>query len=391
MNHAIKSNIKKLIVLHFIKSFQLVIPIIVLFYLDLGFTLTEIIILQAIFSFSVLLLEVPSGYFADVYGRKTSIIIGFFVLGIGYSGYSFFNEFYEFVFVQIFIAIGLSFYSGANSALMFETHLALKETKKYKKIEGVKHSAFALAEIIASLLGGLLVLVSLRFPFYFQPLVALFGLIISFSLVEIPKQKMHLSDEYNSIKKVIKYSLKNHYEILLFVVFAGLVSFITLHMFWFTQPFLKEVSLPLVYFGVLFALFRVVTGVSAYFASEIESFFGRKTSLIGFIVLPSIGFIFLSFFHSYWGIILIFIFQFIFGVSQPIVLDCINQKIPSEIRATINSMVAVVMRLLFFIVSPIIAYIADIFSLSLAFLISGILYFIFGVISLIYLHKYKFI
>jgi len=46
------------------------VPIIVLFWQENDLNLTQIMILQSLFSLTVVLLEIPSGYFADVFGRK---------------------------------------------------------------------------------------------------------------------------------------------------------------------------------------------------------------------------------------------------------------------------------------------------------------------------------
>lgn len=60
-------------------------PIVALFYNDNGLNSYDIYLLQAVYSFSVALFEVPSGYMADIIGRRTSLIIGSFLGTIGFG------------------------------------------------------------------------------------------------------------------------------------------------------------------------------------------------------------------------------------------------------------------------------------------------------------------
>ena len=60
-------------------------PIVAFFYNDNGLNSYDIYLLQAVYSFSVALFEVPSGYMADIIGRRTSLIIGSFLGTIGFG------------------------------------------------------------------------------------------------------------------------------------------------------------------------------------------------------------------------------------------------------------------------------------------------------------------
>ena len=51
-------------------------PIIVLFYEDHGLGLQDVFILKSVYSVAAVALEIPSGYLADVWGRKKSLILG---------------------------------------------------------------------------------------------------------------------------------------------------------------------------------------------------------------------------------------------------------------------------------------------------------------------------
>ena len=111
----LKHNIIKLYLLKAVKWFMIVMPIIVLFFESKGLSLTQIMILQGTYSLFVALFEIPSGFFADIYGRKNSLVIGSIFLFLGYLIFSFFSGFNEFLFAEILLGIGGSLISGACS------------------------------------------------------------------------------------------------------------------------------------------------------------------------------------------------------------------------------------------------------------------------------------
>ena len=72
----LEDNINKMYLLKAVKWFMILMPIIVLFFEKHGLSLTQIMILQATYSFTVALFEIPSGFFADIYGRRLSLFFG---------------------------------------------------------------------------------------------------------------------------------------------------------------------------------------------------------------------------------------------------------------------------------------------------------------------------
>ena len=80
----LRHNIFKMYLLKAVLWFMVAMPIIVLFFQEHGLTLTEVMILQSIYSFSVALFEIPSGFIADVFGRKRTIVLSTIFTFIGF-------------------------------------------------------------------------------------------------------------------------------------------------------------------------------------------------------------------------------------------------------------------------------------------------------------------
>ncbi len=83
MPQSFTTNIYCLYLIKLAKWLMLIMPIVALFYNDNGLDHFDIFLLQAVYSLSVALLEIPSGYMADIIGRKKSLVIG--SLSAGYT------------------------------------------------------------------------------------------------------------------------------------------------------------------------------------------------------------------------------------------------------------------------------------------------------------------
>jgi len=71
----LKLNIKKYYRFEISSMILFATPIIVLFWQDNGLSMMQIMILQSIYAILVTVLEIPTGYIADIYGRRKSLII----------------------------------------------------------------------------------------------------------------------------------------------------------------------------------------------------------------------------------------------------------------------------------------------------------------------------
>lgn len=385
---SVKGNLWKLYFLRAIRSFMLIIPVITLFLQENGLTLGEVFLLQAIFSLAVIILEVPSGYFSDTMGRKKVIIYGTGLGIVGYTVYAFSYGFFGFLVAEIILGLAYSFISGADSALIYETLLEAEEESSYKRYEGKYLSIGMASEGIASVLGGLLALVSLRFPLYVEAAINIPAFILAFTIVE---PEMHLVENkyFRKMRHIVKYALHENKELKWLIVYSALVGASTLTMVWFIQPYWKEVGIPLALFGVLWAILMLVSSFFSWHADAIENLMGKKMSLLVLISLPVLGYFLTATMVAIWSIIFIFLFYITRGINNPITLDYINGLIDSDIRSTVLSIRNLASRLIFFGLGPVIGIINDEFSMRIALFASGVTFMILGVIVLIFMKKHK--
>ncbi len=383
-------NIPKLYLIQSFRWFLLLMPVFILFYEENGLDLEDVFLVQVFYSVCVILFEIPSGYFADILGRKRSMLIGVIFAAVGFTCYAFAYSFNEFLFVQFLLAVGSSFVSGSDTALLYDTLIQLDREKEYQKVAGKMASTSNFSEGIAGILGGFLAVISLRTPLYYQAVLTIAVIPLVASLVEPERKTADRSENsFKAILRIVRYALHGHAEIKWLILYSSLIGTSTLTIVWFVQPYLRIVGVPLAWFGVAWAVLQFSIGLFAINAYRIESFLGRRISLISLILLASLGYFLLSQFQTWWALPFLFIFYLLRGINGPVLNDYINRCVSSDIRATVLSVKSLVGRLMFTILGPIVGWVNDAYSLADAFLVCGVTFLTFGLLFLFSLHKNK--
>ena len=370
----LKHNILKMYFLKAVLWFMVSMPIIVLFFQNHGLTLTEVMLLQSIYSVSLALFEIPSGYIADTFGRKRSIVLSTILSFIGYIVFSFYDGFFAFAIAQILVGIGGSLISGSDSALIYDTLLETGIEKNYTKIEGRNYGIGNFSEATAGILGGFLAVSSIYLPVYIQTAILFFAIPISLTLIE-PKVhiKNKLDQSFKVILEVVKFTMVKNKKLRWLIVYSSAMGVASLSMAWFAQPFFIEVDIPLKYFGVLWAGLNISAGLTSINAYHFESKNETYKTLIYISLITSSLFIALGFNTSIFGLLFILFIYLLRGIVTPILRNAININTTSNRRATILSIRSFIIRISFAIFAPVLGYLASNYSLSISFYLIAII------------------
>src|SRR6185436_2875517 len=105
---------------------------------------------------AIMLLEVPTGWLADRYGHRRSLILGSFVqvlgmlccwLGQGIPGL---------IAASVLVALGDAFRSGADHALLYRTCVALCREEEFQRREARTRTGQLAALVALTLAGGVI-------------------------------------------------------------------------------------------------------------------------------------------------------------------------------------------------------------------------------------------
>ena len=370
--------------------FMVAMPIIVLFFQEHGLTLTEVMILQSIYSFSVALFEIPSGYIADIFGRKKTIVLSTIFTFIGFLVFSFFGGFYAFAIAQVLVGIGGSLMSGSDSAIIYDTLLETNSKTTYTKIEGRSYAIGNFSEAFAGILGGFLAVGSIYMPIYVQTSILFFSIPIAFTLIEPTMHKENKLDRsFKAVLEVVKFAMVDNQKLKWLIIYSSAMGVATLSMAWFAQPFFKSINIPLAYFGILWAVLNFSAGITSFNAHQLDKKENNYKMLFYLALAMSTSFIFLGCNASVFGLIFILLIYLLRGIVTPILRNAINENTTSNKRATVLSVRSLIIRISFAISAPILGYIADNYSLAISFYGLAIVVAFFSILSAIKLNRIR--
>lgn len=389
MDFSVNRNLTALYLVKIAKWMNLIMPVIVLFYKSNGLTMQDIFLLQSIYSFTLMTLEIPTGYFADKAGRKTSILLGSLLGFSGYLVYSYSFGFWQFVLAEVILGVSQSLVSGADSAMLYDTLSAARQKEKYTRIEGKITSIGNFGEAIAGIIGGLLAVSSLRTPFYVQTCVAMIAIPAALLLKEPPIKTIRIKPGIKEIGKIIYSVLHGNVKLKWNTFFSAITGAATLTMAWFAQPYFGQINLPLSMYGFAWAILNLSVGIAAIYAWRFEKKAGPVKTVIFFSLFIFGSYLLLPVMPGYAGLMILLMFYLARGLATPILRNYINIITTSEIRATVLSVRNFLIRLIFAVTGPLWGWITDKFSLQSAIISAGIIYGMLAFISLFYFLKHK--
>ena len=335
-------------------------------------TMTEILLLQSIYSVAIVLLEIPTGAIGDYFGKKISISTGALLFFIGMSIYSIGASFSIFLVAELIAAIGSSMISGSDSAFIHNSLKNAGREKSYKKVEGNANAFLLTGFLVAGLIGGFISKFSLRFTIISTAISAFIVFFVSLFFKE-PKVKTKKKKE--SYKELILGSVKIMSEnkpLLWLFVYSSILTAISLVLSWYYQLFFVKVKVDVMYFGGLYAILGIVAIFSSKYAHQVESYIGKKGTLIFLGILVTVTPLLLAKLNSILAISLFALHQIYIGISKIIYNDIILAEIPSSRSATILSINNLGSRFFFAMISPVFGYITDVYSLNFTLMAMGI-------------------
>lgn len=368
----IAGNIRLFLWQRFLNDFLLIAPILIPFYQFNKMGTLAFYLSQSVYAVTVFLMEVPSGYLADVMGRRNTLIIGAILLPSGLFIYAISSSLPFFLLAELIMALGNSMRSGSDSALLYDSLRQLGREKEYVSIEGKGHQLARMGTGIASVAGGVLAAFSLRLPFWINIVAVLMVLPVALKLVEPERRKARSSRPLQNIASITCRSLKRP-DLRPFILYTGLIGSMSIISLWAYFLYYQELSIPLIYFGLLFAVFQFSAALGARHSGRLVGWLGTiRTLALSLLISPIL--ILVGLVSSAAMIPLIMIHPFLWNVAVPILLEQINRKTVSQIRATVLSIANMGVSFGYILIGPVFGQLSDTLPLKLCFTLMGCLF-----------------
>jgi predicted MFS family arabinose efflux permease len=378
LNQSYSANLTKLYILQGLAFAWFPIPTIVLFYEHYGLDIEQIVLLKTILSLSILVLEVPSGYLADLWGRKACLVVGSGVWVASWLIYCTGASFAEFAIAEILAGVAGSLISGANTALGYDTLIQLGKEQHYQVWEGRLGAIAGISEAVCGIIGAAIASINLVYPFYLQTLclVIYFGLAVT--LVE-PKSHRAIAQtqKLNQLKNIIIDVYKRP-QLRWLILLSSIFSSATFLIVWLSQDYLQQLNIPIQAFGWAWAIFHLGMSLASINSHYLQRILGIKRAILLLIIILATSYVCLGSISQMWGIVFIVSIYLVRGFCSPLILNALNQQIASSVRATILSLNSLVFRVAFAVVAPLIGAISNSYDLFTGLIVAGGLFLISG-------------
>ncbi|MDP2860917.1 MAG: MFS transporter [bacterium] len=372
-NQALRANIRKYFLYQFSSNLVFFGPVIVLFWQSRGLSMTQVMLLQSTYAVTTIFFELPTGAFADRFGKKLSLLMGSLFLTIGLLLYGFGRNFFELALFEATCGIGTSFISGADRAFIHETLFLSGREKEYQKVEGRARGLNQIANGIGNFFGGFIGAVSLPLTLTFSAVPVFISFLIG---LFFHKTKDFLPrEEKTDYPVIIKESLKivkNNKEILWLTAFSAVFGSFAWMLIWFAQPYLQLLNVPLVYWGAIFAGFSLTAAVASSFAHRFEAITKNKPffamAIIVVVSLFLLGAFPSVFIFPLWSLFTAFVL-----INRTLMSGRVLAIVPANRSATVLSFQNLSTKLSYALIGPLIGALSDSFGLTKTLQIDAVL------------------
>ena len=107
--------------LHSTIGIQIVSAVYVTFLMKNGLNLFQVNLVNAIFFTTLFICEIPTGAFADIFGRKSSYMVSAILMSLSMFVYGSSSSFLGFVSAEMITAFGMTFRTGAFQAWLVDS------------------------------------------------------------------------------------------------------------------------------------------------------------------------------------------------------------------------------------------------------------------------------
>jgi len=307
-------------------------------YFSASLTITHVLLLESIYYISVVLLEIPSGYFSDKIGRRTTLIIATMSFSLSYFIFGFLDpSLFVLIIAQILLACGMSFLSGTDTAFFYESLETENLSHEYLEREADIQTKKQIASAFAVLVGGLLGSLELRYGYIASFIFVFPALIMSWNF----KEPLSISDpkhfDFISQLKAVKSEILRPELKWIFIFSINL--FILSHIpYEFYQSYLillekNDMNLGIhaaIYSGIVFALTRVIGAYASSRSPKWLKQFGLKNLcfiaiLFQLLIIGGMAFV------LHVGIVLIILLR---SFSMSMIAAPINAELAPRLKET---------------------------------------------------------
>ena len=367
-----------------------VLPVLVPYYRDeIGIGFREFMIGEAVFSAVMILMEVPTGWLSDIWGRKKTLVASAAAQIFGWALLLHADSFLEAAVAQGALGIAVSLFSGTNSAMLYDSLLEAGREDEYRRREGGRMGLGLYAVGIASLLGGFMYQIHHMLPLAATILFVAFGFVATLMMTEPSRHREAVhKNPFADMAATFRYALHGHAEVGGIILLSAVLFATTKMLMWSQQPYYIMLGLPEGWFGVLTAAGLFLGGTASTFGHHIDGRFSNVGVLRALLLWVALAATVAGLWTGWHGVPLLMSGSFIFGMGWARVQAAINKRVSSARRATILSCASLMVHVFSIPLLILTGWVEDIWGIGASLLmLAGILLSLGGGAASLLLHR----
>ena len=312
-------------------------------------TLSQLTFVEAFIVGVTLLTQLPTGAFADLFGKRRAMIIGGLLYSASMWFYSFSTTFPMFLVYAVMMGMAQAFIDGTREALLYDTLKQDHEEHQFPKISSKLSMIFQVTLAGATLVGGLIGMYSYVVAIRLTASMFFITAFASTFFVEptVDTEKFTIQNYLNKTKQGIRELFKNTYikKVSLYYIMIGSLTWVS--VITFNMVLLSELKYTTSEIGIAVAVGRIANSILLFRLLHIGTFFTRKRT---FILLPLILIIVYTpviCMTKWWAIIPVMGAMLVSGARWNILSHYTNAEFESKNRATAISALCMVIGLIF--------------------------------------------
>lgn len=386
----IKYNLPLIFIIDSLVWGRFFIPVIALFYIASQVSIEQFTIIMAAFTLTVFLLEIPTGIFSDLIGRKRTLLLSRFFYIAEIFLLAFYNGFWPLLIAKIIGGLALSLSSGTQQAFLYDTLKRVKREHEHKRISGLIYMTTHTFMAFVFIIGAYLFTINPKLP----AMASLFPVSIAFLLTFFlrepypPKKKVNAAAFFAHFKESALH-VWHHDYVKYLILFSAPIHAIIHSALSISSAYFEKVMIPISLIGIIAFLSSMTSAISSKQAHAIEERIGDKKSLFLVWIFVLSGTLLMSAMIPYIGVLVYFLIPLAQGFFDVLVNHYMNVHAKTSHRATILSMKSMANALSFTILFPIMGHITKVKTMGKSFMFLSAFLIAYSVVFYLYSRKLK--
>lgn len=345
-----------------------------------GLSFAMIGLVETVFHIASLAGEIPTGWIADRFGRKVSLVVGRALSIV--SAAMMLKARTPLGCAAAFAINALSYncHSGAFDAFVFD-HLKLDGKEcDYTRVAGLINSLYLIGSSLAAVLGGIIAQRALWLLYVSSIGVDVIALLVLLPvrerlLPEVRRRTEGRIDLGRDLRELVNAVRSRTLAGLMLLWAVGSALATSAHFY--GQSYLRDMLIPLPFIGIVGMLSNLVAVLPSRFAYRIEERWGdRRPLFAGSMVLAAavlaIGLISPGSAAGRWlSVIMLLLVTVVNETLYPLFSSAINALVSSERRATVLSTASMAFSLVMMVIFPLFGLCGDALGLRWGFIVAG--------------------